>query len=135
MTAACIIAQSCSGREAQIRIQATMAAGCQLQSLRGEQYMSDSERKPLLQVYWNSRLEQEHKRLISSFQPGERIVDVMAGIGPFAIPAAQRGCQVSLPSCCSMCEQCGLAAVCVPSRGAGMHQWTWHSIAHCGAGP
>ena len=46
------------------------------------------------QVYWNSRLEQEHKRLTSTFLPGQRILDVMAGIGPFAIPAALRGCQV-----------------------------------------
>ena len=46
------------------------------------------------QVYWNSRLEQEHSRLTSSFLPGQRIADVMAGIGPFAIPAAERGCQV-----------------------------------------
>ncbi|DBB06618.1 TPA: hypothetical protein ACH3X1_012140 [Trebouxia sp. C0004] len=46
------------------------------------------------QVYWNSRLETEHKRLVDSFRPGEVVLDVMAGIGPFAIPAAQRGCTV-----------------------------------------
>ena len=48
-----------------------------------------------MQVYWNSRLEQEHARLTDSFLPGQRVLDVMAGIGPFAIPAALRGCQVS----------------------------------------
>ncbi len=52
------------------------------------------------QVYWNSRLETEHKRLVDSFRPGEVVLDVMAGIGPFAIPAAQRGCTVSLAITC-----------------------------------
>lgn len=46
------------------------------------------------QVYWNSRLESEHLRLVSCFNPGEVLVDMMAGIGPFAVPAAQRGLTV-----------------------------------------
>jgi tRNA (guanine37-N1)-methyltransferase len=45
-------------------------------------------------VYWNSRLEGEHKRLFAQFKPGQIIVDMFAGIGPFAIPAAQQGCVV-----------------------------------------
>lgn len=53
------------------------------------------------QVYWNSRLETEHKRLVDTFKAGQVVVDVMAGIGPFAIPAAQKGCKVSLTVCMS----------------------------------
>ncbi|KAK7255978.1 hypothetical protein RIF29_29407 [Crotalaria pallida] len=45
-------------------------------------------------VYWNSRLEHEHRRLVSQFRAGETICDMFAGIGPFAIPAAQKGCIV-----------------------------------------
>jgi len=32
---------------------------------------------------------------VATFQPGEVVADVMAGIGPFAIPAALQGCKVS----------------------------------------
>ncbi|XP_074278581.1 tRNA (guanine(37)-N(1))-methyltransferase 2 isoform X2 [Silene latifolia] len=45
-------------------------------------------------VYWNSRLEHEHMRMVSLFQAGETICDMFAGIGPFAVPAALKGCTV-----------------------------------------
>ncbi|KAK6203627.1 Met-10+ like-protein-domain-containing protein [Scheffersomyces amazonensis] len=41
-------------------------------------------------VYWNSRLSTEHERLINSFAPHEVVVDVFAGVGPFAVPAAKK---------------------------------------------
>ena len=42
-------------------------------------------------VYWNSKLGHEHERLINLFKPGEVVVDVMAGVGPFAVPAGKKG--------------------------------------------
>lgn len=42
------------------------------------------------QVYWNPRLNTEHRRMINLFQPSEAVCDVMAGIGPFAVPAGKK---------------------------------------------
>ncbi|KAI4124535.1 MAG: hypothetical protein LQ338_004746 [Usnochroma carphineum] len=41
-------------------------------------------------VYWNTRLSTEHRRLVSKFNPGEAVCDVMAGVGPFALPTAKK---------------------------------------------
>jgi tRNA (guanine37-N1)-methyltransferase len=42
-------------------------------------------------VYWNTKLGTEHKRITALFAPGEVVADVMAGIGPFAVPAGKKG--------------------------------------------
>ncbi|PCH34211.1 guanine-N(1)--methyltransferase [Wolfiporia cocos MD-104 SS10] len=46
------------------------------------------------EVYWNSRLHTEHTRLVSLFKPEDLVADVFAGVGPFALPAAKKGCAV-----------------------------------------
>ena len=62
-------------------------------------------------VYWNSRLETEHKRLVESFKPSDVVCDMMAGIGPFAVPAALAGHVVWAndlnPSCAHYLEMNG----------------------------
>ncbi|TIB39010.1 hypothetical protein E3P86_01316 [Wallemia ichthyophaga] len=40
-------------------------------------------------VYWNSRLSTEHSRIINLFKPFQVVADVMAGVGPFAIPSGR----------------------------------------------
>jgi len=42
-------------------------------------------------VYWNSRLNTEHRRLVDRFHAGDAVCDVMAGVGPFAVPAGKKG--------------------------------------------
>ena len=46
------------------------------------------------EVYWNSRLQQEHGRLVQTFTASDVICDMFCGIGPFAVPAGRKGCTV-----------------------------------------
>lgn len=46
------------------------------------------------EVYWNPRLCTEHERILKKLEPGDVLFDVFAGIGPFSVPAAKKGCIV-----------------------------------------
>ncbi|CAO2656786.1 Nn.00g055890.m01.CDS01 [Neocucurbitaria sp. VM-36] len=45
-------------------------------------------------VYWNTRLHTEHERLCNMFKEEEAVCDVMAGVGPFAVPSGKKKCFV-----------------------------------------
>jgi tRNA (guanine37-N1)-methyltransferase len=48
----------------------------------------------LAEVYFSPRLATERHRVVEQVEPGEGVVDMFAGVGPFAIPAAARGAEV-----------------------------------------
>ena len=45
-------------------------------------------------VYWNSRLDKEHCRIVQLLKRSDVVLDMFAGVGPFAIPACKIGCAV-----------------------------------------
>ncbi|GAA6080796.1 tRNA (guanine(37)-N1)-methyltransferase, partial [Tachysurus ichikawai] len=45
-------------------------------------------------VYWNPRLSTERERVVSLLRRGDVVFDVFAGVGPFSVLAARRGCSV-----------------------------------------
>ncbi len=48
----------------------------------------------LASVYFSPRLATERHRVVEQVQSGERVLDMFAGVGPFAIPIAKRGAEV-----------------------------------------
>ncbi len=45
-------------------------------------------------VYFSPRLATERHRVVEQVQPDERVLDMFAGVGPFAVPTASRGAEV-----------------------------------------
>ncbi|XP_066920507.1 uncharacterized protein [Clytia hemisphaerica] len=45
-------------------------------------------------VYWNSRLQTEHQRIVKEISPEDVVYDVFAGVGPFSIPVAKKAKEV-----------------------------------------
>jgi tRNA (guanine37-N1)-methyltransferase len=70
----------------------------------GVQHGSARLRFDYSKVYWSSRLHTEHASMAKSFKPGDLVWDMFAGVGPFAVLAAQRGVRVLAndlnPHCC-----------------------------------
>ena len=48
----------------------------------------------IAEVYFSPRLATERHRVISQVDAGERVIDMFAGVGPFAVPMAGRGAAV-----------------------------------------
>jgi tRNA (guanine37-N1)-methyltransferase len=48
----------------------------------------------LAAVYFSPRLATERHRVVEQVRPGERVLDMFAGVGPFAVPMADRGAEV-----------------------------------------
>ncbi|EMA69296.1 hypothetical protein C461_03008 [Halorubrum aidingense JCM 13560] len=46
------------------------------------------------EVYFSPRLATERHRVIEQVAPGEAVIDMFAGVGPYAIPMAARGAEV-----------------------------------------
>ena len=46
------------------------------------------------EVYFSPRLATERHRVVETVEPGEFVVDMFAGVGPYAIPMAARGAEV-----------------------------------------
>ncbi|RLM53214.1 class I SAM-dependent methyltransferase family protein [Halobellus sp. Atlit-31R] len=48
----------------------------------------------IAEVYFSPRLATERHRVISQVEADERVIDMFAGVGPFAVPMADRGAEV-----------------------------------------
>ncbi|XP_050076212.1 tRNA (guanine(37)-N1)-methyltransferase [Anopheles maculipalpis] len=45
-------------------------------------------------VYWNPRLSTEHEKIVKMLNKHDVLYDLYAGVGPFTVPAARKGCKV-----------------------------------------
>nr|XP_040223897.2 tRNA (guanine(37)-N1)-methyltransferase isoform X3 [Anopheles coluzzii] len=45
-------------------------------------------------VYWNPRLSTEHEKIVKMLAKTDTLFDLYAGVGPFTVPSARRGCKV-----------------------------------------
>uniref|UniRef100_A0A182LVP9 tRNA (guanine(37)-N1)-methyltransferase n=1 Tax=Anopheles culicifacies TaxID=139723 RepID=A0A182LVP9_9DIPT len=45
-------------------------------------------------VYWNPRLSTEHEKIVKMLNKHDVLYDLYAGVGPFTVPAARKGCEV-----------------------------------------
>ncbi|KFB42210.1 AGAP006124-PA-like protein [Anopheles sinensis] len=45
-------------------------------------------------VYWNPRLSTEHEKVVKMLNKNDILFDLYAGVGPFTVPAARKGCTV-----------------------------------------
>ncbi|NLX48735.1 MAG: methyltransferase domain-containing protein [Methanospirillum sp.] len=68
-------------------------------------------RVDLSEVYYSARLATERKRLTDLVAPGERVLDMFAGAGPFAIALARRAgfvaaCDVNPAAVAALIENC-----------------------------
>ncbi|XP_055625300.1 tRNA (guanine(37)-N1)-methyltransferase [Toxorhynchites rutilus septentrionalis] len=45
-------------------------------------------------VYWNPRLSTEHEKIVKMLNKNDILFDIYAGVGPFSVPAAKKGCTV-----------------------------------------
>jgi tRNA (guanine37-N1)-methyltransferase len=48
----------------------------------------------IARVYFSPRLATERHRVVEQVEAGEQLLDMFAGVGPFAVPAARRGAEV-----------------------------------------
>lgn len=73
-----------------------------MEVLAGEQNLETSQKEnsctfllDFSKVYWNSRLETEHRRIVDSLHGDDVLADAFCGIGPFVIPSRRlRKCRV-----------------------------------------
>jgi len=55
----------------------------------GYEYLVD-----VTEAYFSPRLATDRRRVCSQIQDGEKVIDMFAGVGPYAIPSADRGAMV-----------------------------------------